>query len=150
VYFRTILRDTKNQFHIILTPQSTNEFFVGRLQCQNNITVYDKLPLVGMQLLEKFNNFDVFSERKSLRRAFARNVEILLIFFRYSSIRYQRKLVTVLALPTLRAQTVRDNNSYYIYMFIALYIYMYILFHRSRFWLKYLYTLNQIGHLALV
>ena len=26
-YFRTILRDTKNQFHIILTLQSTNEKF---------------------------------------------------------------------------------------------------------------------------
>ena len=28
-YFRTILRDTKNQFHIILTLQSSNEKFVG-------------------------------------------------------------------------------------------------------------------------
>ena len=28
-HFRTILRDTKNQFHVILTLQSTNENFVG-------------------------------------------------------------------------------------------------------------------------
>jgi hypothetical protein len=74
--------------------------FVGRLQCQNNITVYDKLSLVGMQLLEKFKNFDVFSERKSLRRAFARNVEIPLIFFRYLH-PYQRKLVNIGTILTL-------------------------------------------------
>ena len=47
----------------------------------------NKLSLVGMQLLEKYKeNFGVSSEGppcgvNSRRRAFARNVEILLIFF---------------------------------------------------------------------
>jgi hypothetical protein len=62
------------------------------------------LSLVVMQLPEKYKeNFDVSSEgpssrvtsSNSRRRAFARNVEILLVFFR-SVHHYQRKLVNII------------------------------------------------------
>jgi hypothetical protein len=40
-YFRTILRDTKNQFQIpedaSSNPARAKEFFAGRLQCPNNM-----------------------------------------------------------------------------------------------------------------
>jgi hypothetical protein len=56
-HFRTILRDTKNQFHVILTLQSTNENFVGRLQCQNNMKlVYCKTIETGLQTLTKLQH----------------------------------------------------------------------------------------------
>ena len=63
-------------------------------------TIVHKLSLLGMQLREKYKeNFDVSSEAasssNSRRRAFARNVEILLIFFRYLH-PYQRKLVHII------------------------------------------------------
>jgi hypothetical protein len=66
----------------------------------NCTSIVHKLSLVEMQLREKYKeNFDVSSEAasssNSRRRAFAWNVEILLIFFRYLH-PYQRKFVHII------------------------------------------------------
>jgi hypothetical protein len=79
----------------------------------NCTSIVHKLSLVGMQLREKYKeNFDVSSEAasssNSRRRAFARNVEILLIFFRYLH-SYQRKLVHIID------TTYTDTNSSRLY-----------------------------------
>jgi hypothetical protein len=52
------------------------------------VPIITKLSLVGMQLREKYKEkFDISSEGPSRREvAFARNVEFLLVFFRYSCI----------------------------------------------------------------
>jgi hypothetical protein len=77
----------------------------------NCTSIVHKLSLLGMQLREKYKeNFDVSSEAasssNSRRRAFARNVEILLIFSG-SCIPTNESLFILLTLPTL-TQTVQD------------------------------------------
>jgi hypothetical protein len=52
--------------HIILTLQSTNEFFVGRLQCQNNMKLVFRISEDGSEIYHACNyNNSIITEESN-------------------------------------------------------------------------------------